>query len=285
MKRADFRYFHTLRVRWAEVDMQKIVFNAHYLMYFDTAVGGYWQALAMPYSAAMEKLDGDIFVKKASVEFNASAEYDDRLDVALRCEHVGNSSMVFQGAIFRGDACLVTGELVYVFADPVAKVSRPVPAALRQALKDFEAGEATTQLALGSWEEVGTDAASVREAVFVQEQGIDRADEWDAMDSDCEHAVLRNFLDMPVATGRLLPAVDGVSHIGRMAVLRAVRGAGLGEQVLQALLRRARQRGDRRVVLHAQRSAEAFYAQAGFVVEGEPFDEVGIPHVIMAMDL
>ena len=285
MKRADFRYFHTLRVRWAEVDMQKIVFNAHYLMYFDTAVGGYWQALAMPYSAAMEKLDGDIFVKKASVEFNASAEYDDRLDVALRCEHVGNSSMVFQGAIFRGDACLVTGELVYVFADPVAKVSRPVPAALRQALKDFEAGQATTQLALGSWEEVGTDAASVREAVFVQEQGIDRADEWDAMDSDCEHAVLRNFLDMPVATGRLLPAVDGVSHIGRMAVLRAVRGAGLGEQVLQALLRRARQRGDRRVVLHAQRSAEAFYAQAGFVVEGEPFDEVGIPHVIMAMDL
>lgn len=285
MNRSDFRYFQTLRVRWAEVDMQKIVFNAHYLMYFDTAMGGYWQALAMPYSAAMEKLDGDIFVKKASVEFNASAEYDDRLDVALRCEHVGNSSMVFQGAIFRGDACLVTGELVYVFADPVAKVSRPVPAPLRQALKDFEAGETTTQLGLGSWEEVGADAASVRESVFVQEQGISREDEWDAMDSECEHAVVRNFLDMPVATGRLLPAVDGISHIGRMAVLRSVRGAGLGEQVLQALLNRARQRGDRRVVLHAQRSAEGFYAQAGFAVEGEPFDEVGIPHVIMALDL
>ena len=285
MKRSDFRYFQTLRVRWAEVDMQKIVFNAHYLMYFDTSVGGYWQALAMPYSAAMEKLDGDIFVKKATVEFNASAEYDDRLDVALRCEHVGNSSMVFQGAIFRGDACLVTGELVYVFADPVAKVSRPVPAPLRQALQDFEAGEAITQLGLGAWEEVGTDAASVRESVFVQEQGIQREDESDAMDSECEHAVVRNFLDMPVATGRLLPAVDGVSHIGRMAVLRSVRGAGLGEQVLQALLKRARQRGDRRVVLHAQRSAEGFYAQAGFAVEGEPFDEVGIPHVIMALDL
>ena len=285
MNRSDFRYFQTLRVRWAEVDMQKIVFNAHYLMYFDTAMGGYWQALAMPYSAAMEKLDGDIFVKKASVEFNASAEYDDRLDIALRCEHVGNSSMVFQGAIFRGDACLVTGELVYVFADPVAKVSRPVPAPLRQAFKDFEAGEATTQLGLGSWEEVGADAASVRESVFVQEQGISREDEWDAMDSECEHAVVRNFLDMPVATGRLLPAVDGISHIGRMAVLRSVRGAGLGEQVLQALLNRARQRGDRRVVLHAQRSAEGFYAQAGFAVEGEPFDEVGIPHVIMSLDL
>ena len=285
MKRSDFRYVQTLRVRWAEVDMQQIVFNAHYLMYFDTAVGGYWQALGMPYSAAMAKLDGDIFVKKASIEFNASAEYDDRLDVALRCEHIGNSSMVFQGAIFRGDACLVTSELVYVFADPLAKISRAVPAPLRQALLDFEAGVPTLRLAVGTWDELREDAGAVREAVFVQEQGIAREDEWDAMDADCTHAVLRNFLDMPVATGRLLPAVDGVSHIGRMAVLRAVRGARLGERVLQALLAVARERGDRRVVLHAQRSAEGFYAQAGFVVQGEPFDEVGIPHVQMALDL
>ena len=48
MKRDDFRFFHRLRVRWAEVDMQKIVFNAHYLMYFDTAVSDYWRALALP---------------------------------------------------------------------------------------------------------------------------------------------------------------------------------------------------------------------------------------------
>ena len=48
MNRKDFRFFHRLRVRWAEVDMQKIVFNAHYLMYFDTAVADYWRALAMP---------------------------------------------------------------------------------------------------------------------------------------------------------------------------------------------------------------------------------------------
>ena len=53
MKRQDFRFFHRLRVRWAEVDMQKIVFNAHYLMYFDTAVADYWRALALPYEEAM----------------------------------------------------------------------------------------------------------------------------------------------------------------------------------------------------------------------------------------
>lgn len=57
--RDEFRFFHRLRVRWAEVDMQKIVFNAHYLMYFDTAITDYWRALAMPYTEGMALLQGD----------------------------------------------------------------------------------------------------------------------------------------------------------------------------------------------------------------------------------
>ena len=285
MKRHEFRYFQTLKVRWAEVDMQKIVFNAHYLMYLDTAIGGYWQALAMPYSDAMTLLDGDIFVKKASIEFNASAELDDRLDVGLRCERVGTSSMLFQGAIFRGDECLVVGELIYVFANPETKTSKPVPERLRQALTDYEAGNPTTHLQTGDWTTLQGAASHVRTEVFVQEQGISREEEWDQMDAFSTHAVVTNFLDMPVATGRLLPAEDGVSKIGRMAVIRPVRGANLGAQVLRALVDIARERGDARVVLHAQRSAEGFYQRMGFTVEGEPFDEVGIPHVIMGLNL
>jgi hypothetical protein len=73
MKRQDFRFFHRLRVRWAEVDMQKIVFNAHYLMYFDTAITDYWRALALPYEETMVQLGGDLYVKKASVEYHGSA--------------------------------------------------------------------------------------------------------------------------------------------------------------------------------------------------------------------
>ena len=65
MKRDEFRFFHPLRVRWAEVDMQKIVFNAHYLMYFDTAVADYWRALAMPYEEAMHLLQGDLYATQA----------------------------------------------------------------------------------------------------------------------------------------------------------------------------------------------------------------------------
>ena len=107
--------------RWAEVDMQKIVFNAHYLMYFDTAVADYWRALAMPYEEGMHQLEGDLYVKKATVEFNASARMDDRLDIGLKCARIGNSSMQFLGAIFRGEELLITCELVYVFADPATR--------------------------------------------------------------------------------------------------------------------------------------------------------------------
>ena len=76
MKRTDFRFFDRLRVRWAEIDAQQIVFNGHYLMYFDTAVAGYWRALAMPYAPTMAQLGGDLFVRKATVEYEASARYD-----------------------------------------------------------------------------------------------------------------------------------------------------------------------------------------------------------------
>ena len=73
MNRQEFRFFHRLRVRWVEVDMQKIVFNGHYLMYLDTAVADYWRALSLPYEETMHALGGDLYVKKATLEYNASA--------------------------------------------------------------------------------------------------------------------------------------------------------------------------------------------------------------------
>jgi YbgC/YbaW family acyl-CoA thioester hydrolase len=151
MKRQDFRFFHRLRVRWAEVDMQKIVFNAHYLMYFDTAIADYWRAIGLPYEAAMEHLEGDLYVKKAVVEFHASARADDQIDVAMRCARIGTSSMQFVCAIFRGDQLLITGELIYVFADPRTQTSRPVPSVLRGILEDYEAGRPVVELLQGEW--------------------------------------------------------------------------------------------------------------------------------------
>lgn len=284
-KRDDFRFFHRLRVRWAEVDMQKIVFNAHYLMYFDTAVADYWRALAMPYEQAMHQLGGDLYVKKATVEFNASARMDDRLDVGLRCARIGNSSMQFLGAIFRGEELLITCELIYVYADPATQTSRPVPPVLREMLLGYEAGEPMVQVKTGSWSELGTDAGRLRTEVFVKEQRIPAELEWDDADALAVHAVAYNRIGQPVATGRLLPAEGGTAKIGRMAVHQVLRGRGLGEQVLRALAAHALARGDRAIELHAQRTARDFYARLGFAEQGAPFEEAGIPHVTMTSAL
>jgi YbgC/YbaW family acyl-CoA thioester hydrolase len=285
MKREDFRFFHKLRVRWVEVDMQKIVFNAHYLMYFDTAVADYWRALAMPYEEGMRQLQGDLYVKKATVEFHASARMDDLLEVALKCGRIGTSSMQFLGAIFRGEELLITCELVYVFADPASQTSRPVPALLREMLTGYEAGEPMLQVKTGSWAELGADARRVRTEVFVNEQRIPADLEWDEADATAVHAVAYNRLGQAVATGRLLPAQDGTCMIGRMAVHQVLRGCGFGEQVLRALAAEARKRGDRAIELHAQRTARAFYARLGFAAQGEPYEEAGIPHITMTSAL
>jgi YbgC/YbaW family acyl-CoA thioester hydrolase len=166
MKRQDFRFSHRMRVRWVEVDMQKIVFNGHYLMYFDTAVTEYWRQLAMPYAETMHQLGGDLFVKKSSLEYHASAEMDDFLDVCMRCERVGNSSMTFVGAIFRGDELLITSELVYVYADPVAKKSQTIPDPMRDMLEGFERGEDMVQVHVGSWHDFEKLASPLRHEVL-----------------------------------------------------------------------------------------------------------------------
>lgn len=285
MNREDFKMFHRLRVRWVEVDLQKIVFNGHYLMYFDTAMADYWRALALPYEQTMHALGGDLYVKKATVEYHASARYDDQLDVGLKCQRIGNSSIQFIGGIFCGDQLLITGELLYVYANPATQTSLPVPQSLRDIMLGFEAGEPVTTAHIGAWHELQTAAQTVRTEVFVQEQGIAPEDEWDEADATAVHAVLHNRYGVPMGTARLLQPQPGVAQIGRMAVSRLMRGSGLGHQLLELLVQVARERGDREVRLHAQRSAEGFYKRQGFVTHGEPFDEVGIAHVAMRRSL
>lgn len=281
MKRSDFRHFERLRVRWAEIDAQNIVFNGHYLMYCDTAISGWWRAMALPYAPTMAALGGEFFVKKSSLEYHASAKLDDLIDVGVRAARFGNSSMLLECGVFRGDALLVAGELVYVFADPATQTSRPVPTAFREVVAAFQAGEAMTQVQVGDWATLGDQAGAIRKAVFVDEQGIPADLEWDAADTTCVHALARNRLGLALATGRLLAHEPGTSKIGRMAVLPSQRGTGVGRQVLDALMAAAKARGDQSVLLYSQASAVPFYLRSGYQAEGEPFEEAGIPHLAM----
>lgn len=121
------------------------------------------------------------------------------------------------------------------------------------------------------------DLRRVRETVFVQEQQVPVEEEWDALDPLCQHVIARDASGQPIGTGRLTPE----RKIGRMAVLNQWRGRGVGDAMLLALLDQARQRRWPEVSLHAQVSAETFYARHGFLPYGERFWEAGIEHQSM----
>jgi len=131
------------------------------------------------------------------------------------------------------------------------------------------------------WSQAEARARRVRDAVFIVEQKVPVELEWDEWDARCDHALALDSGLIPVGTARLLP--DG--HLGRMAVLAEWRGRGVGRALAQALLDRARQRGMRRIVLHAQTSAAAFYRKLGFAEFGAEFEEAGIAHIAMSLAL
>jgi acyl-CoA thioester hydrolase len=139
MASEDFVCFSRLRVRWAEVDMQKIVFNGHYLTYIDTAIADYWRAIGLPYPHGyVERFGNDVYLRKATVEYLGSARYDDELLVYCRVSKLGRSSMTFVFEICRGnEPPLVTAELIYVNADTQMKPA-PLPGELRDKVRAYE---------------------------------------------------------------------------------------------------------------------------------------------------
>ncbi len=144
MAREDYKCAHRLRVRWAEVDMQGIVFNGHYLTYLDTAIADYWRAVGLPYPHGyVERYGNDMYLRKAEVDYLGSARYDDALDVLCRAAKLGRTSIGFRFEIHRAQpepsaAPLITAQLVYVNADPATMTPAPLPAALRELITGYE---------------------------------------------------------------------------------------------------------------------------------------------------
>ena len=122
---------------------------------------------------------------------------------------------------------------------------------------------------------------AVRDPVFVDEQNVPIEDEIDAHDPLSRHVIARDAANTPIGTGRLSPE----RLIGRMAVIREWRGRGVGAALLAALLDQARALGYAAVELHAQSHAIPFYEKFGFEAYGEEFDECGILHRMMRLEL
>jgi predicted GNAT family N-acyltransferase len=125
---------------------------------------------------------------------------------------------------------------------------------------------------------------AVRRAVFIDEQGIPEAEEWDAEDDRCLHFLAEDGHG-PVGCARLI-ARGTEAKIGRVAVLKRARGTGLGRAIMQRAMDHARHAGFRTAMLEAQLSAIGFYENLGFVAEGPEYDDgSGILHRVMRRPL
>ena len=143
MPRDDFRCAHKLRVRWADVDMQKVVFNAHYLTYIDTAIADYWREIGLAYPEGyVDRYAADLFLRKSTVEYLASAHYDDQLSVLCRVASLGRTSMTMRFEIWRDQPAhpspLVTAELVYVNVGVATGRPEGLPEDLRTRVRSYE---------------------------------------------------------------------------------------------------------------------------------------------------
>ncbi|MFD1640743.1 GNAT family N-acetyltransferase [Halohasta litorea] len=126
--------------------------------------------------------------------------------------------------------------------------------------------------------------AAIRYAVFVVEQGVDVAIEWDDYETVAEHVLLVDE-GRPIGTARVRPTDDQALKCERIAVRASARGAGWGERLMDSCEMIAREHRINECVLHAQQRVAEFYRRQGYVIVSEPFEEAGIPHVKMRLQL
>jgi predicted GNAT family N-acyltransferase len=143
------------------------------------------------------------------------------------------------------------------------------------------AGGSPIALVPAHWDRDRPQLEAVRRRVFIEEQGVPEAEEWDAADPASRHVLAVTGKRDVVGTGRLEPT----GKIGRVAVLPQYRGTGVGSAIVGHLVNQATELGFTKVYLHAQTAALAFYERLGFRAEGPVFDEVGIPHVRMTLGI
>ncbi|MBR0754165.1 acyl-CoA thioesterase [Bradyrhizobium jicamae] len=138
--REEFWFHFPFRVRYSEVDAQAVVFNAHYLTYFDTAITEYFRALGYDYLGEVKRTGVDFHTVKSVVEYKAPIRFDEDIDVCVRVARIGRSSITLLLAIFaKGSADLrATGEIIWVAADQRTHQSVAVEESLRTLIASRE---------------------------------------------------------------------------------------------------------------------------------------------------
>jgi acyl-CoA thioester hydrolase len=130
---------HQLRVRYAECDPQGVVFNAHYLAYFDTSITELWRAAFGGYQAM---LDGgvDVVVAEAQVRFRTPARFDEELILEIAITRLGTTSITSAHRISRKRELVVEGMLRHVMVDRATLIKAEIPDWLRDGLTPWRVG-------------------------------------------------------------------------------------------------------------------------------------------------
>ncbi len=135
-----FPFVHTLRVRYSEIDGQKVVFNSHYLTYIDVAITEYFRNLG---AGALDSSAFEIALVKATLEFKRSARLDDLINVYVSVPRLGNSS--FTGR-FKICPCndaeeqvpYLEAEIIYVSYSQETGGAVPIPDWIRERVESLQ---------------------------------------------------------------------------------------------------------------------------------------------------
>lgn len=136
-----FRFSTEVRVRYAEIDVQNVVFNSHYLTYLDIGISDYYrQGLKLDPRELSREGIFDFVLANCTLDFKQSARLDDILQIWCRTAKIGRSSMTTEFVITRkGEtAPILTADFIYVSINPKTKKSQPVPDIVRKRIEEFE---------------------------------------------------------------------------------------------------------------------------------------------------
>lgn len=133
METDHYDFTHTLRVRYAEIDMQGIAFNANYLSWFDVAVTEFFRARMLPYAGFVAKTGLDFHVARAEIDFHSPTRSDDELSIDMRA-HYGGARVEWIFRMRVGERSVASGKMFYACVDATTHRVRRIPEAIAESL-------------------------------------------------------------------------------------------------------------------------------------------------------
>ena len=132
-------FSYSFRIRYSEVDAQKIVYNSHYLTFLDVAIFEFFDAIGFDQEKYIKETNNEFHTVKATVEYKSPATLGDRIEVLTKMKNIGNSSMTFEQEIYllNSNNLIATGEIIWVNTNQDEKKPVSVPENLRKLLEDY----------------------------------------------------------------------------------------------------------------------------------------------------